>query len=218
MEVVDLSISKKEEEANRTDFVGDVLRNETVEFAKKFKTSWLNLGRHLYAIYQDKLFYGWGYNKFEDYTEQELGLKKSLCSKLLRAYLFIEQDEPVYLDENYIKDNEPVKVPGYDAVDVLRMAKGKRELTKDDYSYLRGIVFDKGKDVGEVRKELTALMKERKPIDPEEEREKRNTASIKKVLNALTSFKQDMDVLKLISPEVVEKTDALIENLTSQLS
>lgn len=217
MGVVDLQISKKQEEANKTDMVGDTIREQVVEYSKDFKTSWLNLGRHLYAIWQDKLFYGWGFEKFENYTEEELGLKKQLCQKLLKTYLFVEENEPQYLDVDFKGSRDAVNVPNYDAVDVLRLARSKRELNKHDYAMLKAEVFDKGKDASEVRKELTAIMKERKVVDPEEERDNRNEAAIKKLLGALDTFKKDMEVLKLISKDVLDEAEGLMKKLKEQI-
>ena len=217
MGVVDLQISKKEEEANKTDMVGDTIRDQVLDYAKDFKMSWLNLGRHLYAVWEDKMFYGWGFEKFENYTEDELGMKKSLCQKLLKTYLFVEQNESHYLDVDFKDSNEPINVPNYDAVDVLRMARSKKELNKDDYAQLKFQVFEKGKDASEVRKELTAMMKERKEVDPEEERDNRNEAAIKKLLGALGVFKKDMEALKLISKDVLDEAEVLINKLKEQM-
>ncbi|HBG61492.1 MAG: hypothetical protein A2Y03_06090 [Omnitrophica WOR_2 bacterium GWF2_38_59] len=217
MQVVDLQISKKEEEANRTDMVGDTLRSQVLDYSKDFKTSWVNLGRHLYAIWQDKLFYGWGFEKFEHYTEEELGLKKQLCQKLLKTYLFVEQNEPQYLAVDFKDSREAVNVPNYDAVDVLRLARSKRELNKADYAKLKAEVFDKGKDASVVRKELTAIMKERKEVDPEEERDNRNEAAIKRLLGALGVFMKDMEVLKLAPKDIIKEADQLIKKLKEQI-
>lgn len=217
MEVVDLQISKKEEEVNKTDMVGDTLRDQVLGYSKDFKTSWINLGRHLYAIWQDKLFYGWGFEKFEHYTEDELGLKKQLCQKLLKTYLFVEENEPQYLDVDFKESRDAVNVPNYDAVDVLRLARSKRELSRDDYAMLKAEVFDKGKDASVVRKELTAMMKERKEVDPEEERDNRNEAAIKKLLGALGVFKKDMEALKLISKDVLDEAEGLMKKLKDQI-
>lgn len=218
MSVVDLSISKKAELANYTDMLGDRIREEAKTFVKDFKTSWLNLGRHLYSIHTDKKYYGWGYNKFEEYTEQELGLKKSVCLKLLKAYLFLEQDEPTYLTENFKDDREPPRVPTCDQIDVLRLAKSKKEILREDYQKLRSSIFEHGKDAAEVRKDLTSLMKERKQVDPEEERDRRSEAAIRKVLSSLKSFQKDMDALKLIDPELLEEVIVLSQKLEEQLS
>lgn len=208
MTVVELAISKKEQENIKLDGINNKIRDEIVEYTKDFKISWLNLGRHLYAVWQDKLFYGWGFEKFEDYTEKELGLKKSICLKLLKAYLFIETDEPLYLEKDFSQNREAVKVPGYEEVGVLRLAKAKKEILADDYAKLRHEAFEKGAVAADLRKDLTAIMKERKPVNPEEEREIRNEMAIKKLLTAIENFKRDMEVLKLIPANLLEEIQA----------
>ncbi len=217
MSVVDLSMSKKEEAEIKLETITDTIRGEILQYAKDFKTSWIGLGRHLYAVWQDKMYRGWGYEKFEDYTKQELGMKKSLCMKLLKTYLFIEQEEPVYLHKEFVRDREPVNVPGYDEVDVLRLAKKKKELTASDYAKLRREIFDKGTNATDARKELTAIIKERKQVDPEEERQQRNEAAIKKMINAIEAFKKDMEVLKLIPYDIIEEIKRVKEKLESQI-
>jgi len=217
MSVVDLSISKKKEEENKLEAINDSIREEILAYSKDFKTSWLNLGRHLYAVWQDKLYHAWGYDKFEDYTEKELGIKKSLCLKLLKTYLFIEQDEPLYLEKDFGQEREAINVPGYDAMDALRLAKSKKELLAEDYAKLRSDVFDKGVDASVVRKDLASLMKERKPVDPEEERDRRNEAAIKKFINAIELFKKDMESLKLIPDNLVEQAKELKGQLEGQI-
>ena len=217
MEVVDLEISKKEEAENKTDKVGDTIREQILEYSKDFKTSWISLGRHLYSVWQDKLYFGWGFEKFEHYSEEELGLKKQVCLKLLKTYLFVEQNEPQYLDADFKDLRGAVNVPNFDAIDVLRVARTKKELLKDDYMKLKKDVFDKGKDASVVRRELTAIIKERKQVDSEEERELRNEASIKKLLGALGVFKKDMEVLKLIPSDIISEAEALINKLKEQV-
>ena len=92
----------------------------------------------------------------------------------------------------------------------------KKELLKDDYIKLKKAVFDKGKDASTVRQDLTAIMKERKPVDPEEERDKRNEAAIRKLYNALDAFKKDMEVLKLLPGDIVEEAQGLMSKLEGQ--
>jgi hypothetical protein len=191
----------------------DDLRDQLLQWAKEFKTSWVNLGRALYSVWRDKLYYAWGYEKFEYYVEQELGIKKQQCMKLLKTYFFLEQDEPAYLKREFAESREALNVPGYESINVLRMAKGKKEIKKDDYLKIKKDVFDKGKDATAVRKDLTAIMKERKIVDPEEERAQRNEASLKKVINALSVFKKDMETLQLLPDSIVEETEKLLEVL-----
>jgi len=196
----------------------DQLRDIVKRHAKSFKTSWINLGQTLYSIWKDKLFHEWGFEKFEHYTQKEIGLKKSLSIKLLKAYLFLEEDEPEYLKSDFGESRDAVRVPHYDAIDVLRLAKNRNELNKHDYLQLKKDIFDKGKDASVVKKDLTALIKERKVVDPEAERAMRNAVAVKKVLSALISFKKDMQSLKLIPHEIIKDADELIEKLQSEVS
>lgn len=191
----------------------EALRQEILIHAKDFKTSWIALGQALYQVWRDKLFHGWGFEEFEHYIVQELGIRKQTAMKLVKTYFFVEQEEPTYLQEEYRDSREATVVPSHEALDVLRKAKQKKEITRDDYAKLRKNVFEKGKHEGLVRKELTALIKERKEVDPDEEREKRNEASVKRVLTALRAFKKDMETLKLVPQEIVNEAEFLIKKI-----
>jgi len=202
---------------DRTDVSSELLRSQIRDYSKNFKTSWINLGQSLYSAWKDNLFYAWGYDKFEYYVEQEVGLQKQLSFKLLKTYSFVEQEEPAYLKKEFNETRGVVQVPGYEAVNVLRLAKQKKDLLRDDYMKLRKDVFDKGKDASVVRQELTAMMKERSPIDPEEERDMRSEAAVRRLYNALDVFKKDMEVLKLIPDNIVEEAQDLMDKLEAQL-
>ena len=206
-----------EETRGRSPVTADLIRQELVEHAKNFKRSWLKLGQSLYPVWKDKWFYTWGYDKFEYYTQKELGIKKPTAIKLLKSYFFLEQDEPAYLNEEFSESREAPKVPDCDSINVLRMARGKKELTKDDYQELRRAIFDKGKDSSQVRKDLTALLRERKEVDPDEERKQRSAAAIRRFLSAAQSFRKDMETLKLIPGDLLEETDSLLKKLEKEL-
>lgn len=216
MEYIDIE-EKIDNTTKRPDLIGDEIRQKVLDYSKSFKTSWLKLGQYLYAAWQDKLYHSWGYDKFEDYTEAELGLKKGVCLKLLKTYLFLEEDEPDYLQKGFVDGRDPKHVPGLEEINVLRLAKNKKEILKSDYASLKKAVFDKGKDASVVRKELTTIIKERKQVDPDEEREKRSEASIKRFLTSIKSFKTDMETLKLIPANIIEETSELMSKLERQI-
>lgn len=215
MNTLDIATDKRSKK--RADVTSELLRSQIREHSKSFKTSWVNLGQALYSVWRDKLFYAWGYDKFEYYVEQEVGLPKQLSLKLLKNYFFLEQEEPDYLKSGFSEAREARQVPGVEAVNVLRMAKQKKELLRDDYMKLRKDVFDKGRDASVVRKDLTAMMKERKPVDPQAEQDKCNEAAIRKLYHALDSFQKDMEVLKLIPDNIVVEAKTLMEKLEAQL-
>lgn len=198
-------------------YINDTIRDEILVFSKDFKKSWIGLGRHLYAVWQDKLYRNWGFEKFEDYVEEEVGLKKAIAMKLLKSYLFIEQDEPQYFDPQFMESRTADKIPSYDEINFLRLAKSKKEVTKNDYAKLKHDVFEKGKLSGALQKDLTALMKERKQVDPDEERDQRNQAAIRKLVTSIQNFQKDMTALKLLPDEILEQAKTLMLRLEEQL-
>ncbi len=196
----------------------EALRVHLAQHAKDFKLSWIKLGQGLYSVWRDKLYHSWDFEKFEDYVVRELGLKKPLALKLVKTYFFVEQDEPVYLKKEFAETRETSKVPGFEGLDVLRLARGKKELTREDYTKLRKDIFEKGREASLVRKDLTTIIKERKQVDPEQAREDRLTTSVRRLMAALRSFKKDMETLKLAEPDIIEEAEELLKRLESQHS
>ncbi|MEI6438090.1 MAG: hypothetical protein WCO69_05015 [Candidatus Omnitrophota bacterium] len=193
------------------------LRLRAAEGTKNFKASWVTLAQVLHSIWQGKLYEYWGYEKFDQYAERELGIKKAMALKLVKTYQFVEQQEPAYLKSEYMEAHEPSALPELDAINVLRLAKNRKELTKGDLTELRKQVFDKGCNAAVVRKDLTSMIKERKQLDPDEERELRHNAALRRFINAIRSFKKDAETLKLVKADVLKKADELFRDLESQL-
>lgn len=193
------------------------LRNRALSICKDFKTSWVQLGQTLYSIYEDKLFYLWGFEKFEHYTKTELGIKPQVAMKMIKSYAYLENEEPAYLKEEFTQMREGPQVPSLDEINVLRLAKNNKDLLNQDYMLLKKGVFEKGKDASVVRKELTAMMKERKAVDPEKEREHRNNASIKKLIASIESFEKDMESLNLVPKQVIKDAQGLLKKLSKIL-
>ncbi len=201
----------------KSSLTADRIRDQLLGFSKDFKTSWVNLGQALYPVFKDKLYHAWGFEKFEDYTQKELGVKRETALRLLKTYFFIEQEEPEYLKKEFSQERDPVQVPGSEAINVLRLARQKKELNKQDYAELKSSIFQKGKNDSEVRRDLVSLMKERKKVNPEEEREKRNTAAVRKLLSALRSFQKDMEALKLAPAALVDEVNGLVKKLEEEV-
>lgn len=194
------------------------LRLHISQHAKDFKLSWVQLGQGLYSVWRDKLYQSWEFDKFEDYVVRELGLKKPLALKLVKTYFFVEQDEPVYLKKEFAEVRETANIPSYEGLDVLRLARTRKELTREDYTKLRKDIFEKGKEASLVRKDLTAIIKERKKVDPDEAREARHEQSVRRLVAALRSFKKDMETLKLAQPDIIEEAEELLRRLEEQHS
>jgi hypothetical protein len=193
------------------------LRKEVLESAKSFKSSWIDLGRSLYTVWKDKIYKEWGFNKFDNYTSQEIGIRKETSMKLLRSYFFLEKEEPDYLRSQFRQDSPASNLPTYETVDVLRLAKNKKELDEQDYKHLKSQIFDKGKDAREVKKDLTSMIRSRQELEPEEAWEKKRESTLKRMLGILKSLNDEAKSSKLVSAQIIRETESLIRKLESEI-
>ena len=193
------------------------LRSQILQSAKNFKTSWIELGQSLYSVWKDKLYKEWGFSTFDIYASKEIGIRKQTAMKLLRSYCFLEKEEPVYLKKDYLESSDPASMPSYEAVDILRLAKNKKVLDEDEYSDLKKNVFEKGKDPRELKKDLTALIRERKELEPEEAREQRRQATLKRFVSTLKSLCHEIEASKLLPMSIVKDANRLIDAIESEL-
>lgn len=189
------------------------LRYHVLESARNFKTSWVELGRSLYAVWKDKLYKDWGFSAFDAYTAKEIGIKKPTAMKLLRSYYFLEKEEPAYLKDNHA---ETARLPGYEAVDLLRKAKDKKTLDAQDYSKLKKEIFE-GRDVQAVKRDLTSLIRQREELEPEEAYKKRRGATLRRFIGTLKALKQEAEISKLLPAQLLKEAQDLIRKIEEQV-
>jgi len=210
------TISNLEERMQQFD--GDSFRHHVLESAKNFKTSWVELGRALYSVWKDKKFKEWGFTKFDTYTSKEIGIRKQTAMKLLKSYFFLEKEEPRYLQESFMAQADASKVPTYEAVDVLRMAKNKKALDEADYGNLKKGIFEEGKDASQLKRDLTSLIRSRDELEPEEAYKKRREATLRRFLSTLKALQKEIELSKLLPSLIIKEAGHLIDKLESELS
>ncbi|MBN1586446.1 MAG: hypothetical protein JW937_03340 [Candidatus Omnitrophica bacterium] len=193
------------------------LRYQVLDCAKRFKTTWMELGQALVSVKRDRHFKEWGYLTFEAYCVKEIGIKKPTAQKLLMSYTFLEQEEPVYLRQQTSAPEKGAKIPDYESVNVLRLLRSKKDLPAEDYQIIRADVLEKGKEAAEVRKDVRALMKQIAPVDPEEERQKRRSAVLKRLVTSMKSVKQEIEVAKMLPAALLKEIEALAAKLEAQI-
>ena len=137
--------------------------------------------------------------------------------KLLKSYYFLEKEEPQYLKQEYIQGAEASVIPSYESVDLLRQAKTKKTLDADDYAGLKKEVFENGKDAREVKKDLTALIRQRQELEPEEAHEKKRLSTLRRFLGTLKALKQEAEMGKLLPAPLIKEMNALVSKLEDEL-
>ncbi|MCX6354633.1 MAG: hypothetical protein NTZ78_06990 [Candidatus Aureabacteria bacterium] len=196
---------------------GDSLRHHLLQRAKEFKSSWVDLGKALYTVWKEKRYKGWGFVTFDAYTAKEIGIRKQTALKLLRSYFFLEKEHAPYLRDGYLGTAPAAAVPGYESIDVLRLAKDSGRLDDADLARLTRDVFEKGRDTQEIKRDVASLMRQRQELDPEEAREKKKMEMVRRLLGTLRSLHRDGKVLHLLPAPLLEEIGTVIEKLEAQV-
>jgi hypothetical protein len=113
-------------------------RYRILDTAKRFKSSWVELGERLLAVSSRNLYQEWGYQSFDDYCAREIRIKKPTAQKLTLAYRYMEKEEPELLK----RQHELKPLPDYRSVDLLRQAREERTFSDEEYADLRKSVID----------------------------------------------------------------------------
>lgn len=182
--------------------------------AKSLKTQWIMVGRTLVSIWRDRLFEYWGYEKFDHYATRELGMKKAVALKIIKSYLFLENYESQSLATDFA-EREPSQVPELDAISALRSARERKELSREDYVYLRGLVFDKATPAANVRRIMKNRIAEVNRPDEEEAKAQYRSATIRRVSQALDAFKIQARHIEGLDPEIVKQAQELFNRLVN---
>jgi len=132
-------------------------RYEVLEVARRFKTSWVDLGGKLWEVRRKKLYEEWGFAKFDDYCRNEIRIKPRTAAKLTASYGFLKTEEPAVLK----RDGVDKPVPDVQVVDMLRRAREREQLPEREYHKIKEMAFN---DV-----EPAAIRREMKQSRPPEE-------------------------------------------------
>lgn len=189
-------------------------RFKALDCAKSFKSSWIQLGQYLFTIYKDKLFKDWGYLTFEAYCSKEVGIRQNTAMKLLKSYSFIEKEKPSFLKQETIEDRKPSQIPGFEAVNALRLAKESKRLPQKDYAELEEAVFESPKEESEVKKKIKYVLKSYAPPPSAEKKEEERAGFIQRSLSSLKNTREGLEehgLPKKLIKQIDELIDALAE-------
>jgi hypothetical protein len=187
-------------------------RYKILDAAKGFKSSWIELGQYLFTVYKDKLYKDWGYLTFEAYCAKDVGIRQNTAVKMLKSYSFLEREEPEFLKDEY-KERKPSQIPGYEAVNALRLAKESERMPVKQYEELRDEVLDDVKEEGEVKKKIRYILKASPKKGAEESKDDQKAAVLKRLLNGLENARNDLSLLD-IPTKLSNQIESLIEALT----
>ena len=186
------------------------IRHEALEAAKRFKSSWIELGRVLWTVWREKKFKEWGYLTFDAYCAKEVGIKAATAKKLLHSYYFLEKEEPSLLKKLSVES--PANLPHVDSVNLLRMLNQRPQVPADEYRQVRNQVLEKGREAPEVRREIRSMLQAAEP-DPEAVRASRRQSAIRRMITALKSMKLELGSSNLVPRNLLSEIDSLAKKL-----
>jgi hypothetical protein len=107
-------------------------RRRVLEGARRFKSSWVELGRLLSQVRRESLWREWGFPSFEAYCAKELFIRRQTAEKLTLSYGFLERHEP-----EMARPREPRPAPAFEVIEVLSRAEAAGRLPDEGYREIR---------------------------------------------------------------------------------
>lgn len=180
--------------ATQSDF-----REQVLHAARRFKSSWVEMGRLLTRVRAEGLFEGWGYSSFERYCAEELHIRKQTALKLTRSADFVERHEP----EAARAPDFTERAPAFEVIDLLADAESRGQLSADEYRSVRDSIWDGQKPASALRRELSSRFPKPPPEPPDLER----------LVSAARKLARELATSRHVPSAVAERAEALVGDL-----
>ncbi len=158
-------------------------RYRVLDVARRFKSSWVELGQELLRVNREGLFRQWGYESFQEYCLREIRIKQPTAQKLTRAYHYLSREEPELLS----RKAELKPLPDYRTIDLLREAREEQRFSNEQYAALRKAVLEEERSHPAVRKQFKEMAAANRsdPLAEQTERCKAALAAARRLDNCL---------------------------------
>ncbi len=174
-----------------------------LETALHFKTNWIELGERLYNIFKSESFKKWGYNSFDRYCSQEIGIRKKTAEKLTTSYYFLKENEPKVLNDYSKKE-----IPDFNTIDFLAKIQQDKSIPEEKFEELRNAAFEEGCSDKSLKKKYNDFLEETKESIEDDNSEESNELSEKDLTSLIHAFERiDRKVEDIAGLPVDIKTD-----------
>src|SRR4051812_8532298 len=131
----------------------DPERADTLQKARAFKRTWLELAQALSKIQSENSWERWGFVDFDSYCKKELHLRGSTVAKLLGSYRFLETSAPRVI-ERARTDHYESPIPSVATVEFVQKATEKGAADEETLHSMHRMAFEEGGEVSVLRKEF----------------------------------------------------------------
>ena len=181
----------------------DPLRQTVVSAARRFKSTWVELGKLLVRVRDEGLFEGWGFQSFEAYCSKELHIRKATAQKLVRSFGFLAKHDPKALEDEGL----PQRAPAFEVVEVLADAEERGQLSPNEYQSIRESIWNPERSSAELKRELV----ERFPRPPPEPLP--TSLTLRRLANAARKLASELAACPEVPAAVADRAAALAEDV-----
>ncbi len=184
------------------------LRRKVMESARRFKASWVDLGRMLAQVRREEAWREWGFDGFEEYCAKELFLRRATAEKLALSYGFLERHEP-----ELARAREVRSVPPFEVIEVLSRAEAAGRMDREAWGAMRAAVIDGEAGKAEVNRTIAERFgpPPRPPPREPEERLARIAGLARRLAEACEGEKEIPAALRRSARELADALDRLAD-------
>ncbi len=190
---------------------GDPLRADTLQKARAFKRTWLELAEALTKVQAGRSWEQWGFTDFDAYCRKELHLRGSTVAKLLGSFRFLETSAPRVIERARAEGFEQAPIPSLPAVEFVQRATERAAADPETMETIKRVAFDEGLDAPLLAKKFKEL------AFPETSADKREKlrAGIAQTARKLSSMiaEEGSPVPKKLAIRVEELVGELLESI-----
>ncbi|MGE0872415.1 MAG: hypothetical protein AB7P03_27925 [Kofleriaceae bacterium] len=186
----------------------DPERADTIQKARAFKRTWLELAEALSRVNEKRSWQQWGFNDFDEYCRKELHLRGSTVAKLLGSYRFLETSAPRVL-ERARTDQLEAPIPSLPTVEFVKKATEEGSADAETIRTIHRVAFDEGAERPVLARKFGEL------VFPQTDRDRREKlrAQIAQAARRLSSLvaENDSPVDKKLAIRIEETVGELLE-------
>jgi hypothetical protein len=194
----------------------DPLRADTLQKARAFKRTWLELADALTKVQGTNAWQNWGYPDFDSYCRKELHLRGATVAKLLGSYRFLETSAPRVIERARAASTSAVDdevfdspIPSMPVVEFVQKATARGAADPETLQTIQRVAFEEGADAGLLAKQFKSI------AFPETEADKReklrsNIAQTARKLSSMIA-EDGSPVPKKLAVRVEEVVGELLE-------
>lgn len=186
----------------------DPERADTLQKARAFKRTWLELAEALSRAHDKRLFEKWGFTDFESYCRKELHLKGTTVAKLLGSYRFLETSAPKVI-ERARTDHYEAPIPSIATVEFVQKATAGGHVDEETMRTIHHSAFEEGLEKPMLAKKYGELVFPQTDRDKKEKMRAQISAAARR-LSALVA-EDGAPVPKSLAKKVEETVGELLE-------